>query len=58
VTKNKREQLTKRQVQKEVDKLLTSGKCLSEMDGNLLNHLMWSQPSIYITFMSELNNRK
>ncbi|AGG58023.1 hypothetical protein VPBG_00251 [Vibrio phage helene 12B3] len=58
MSKNKRERLTKRQVQQRLDKLLESGYCISQMDGKELDHLMWCQPSLYIAFMSKMDKRR
>lgn len=58
MSKNKRERLTKRQVQVKLDKLLSSGLQLWEMDAKELDYLMWCQPSVYITFMNEMDKRR
>jgi hypothetical protein len=58
MSKNKRERLTKRQVQKRLDELLESGLCISEMDAAELDHMMWSQPSLYVVFAEKIYNRK
>ncbi|CAM0066218.1 hypothetical protein VPHK406_0253 [Vibrio phage K406] len=57
MSKNKRERLTKRQVQQRLDKLLDSGYCISQMDGKELDYLMWCQPSVYIAFTDKMYNR-
>lgn len=57
MSKNKRERLTKRQVQQRIDKLLESGMLLWEMDGKELDYLMWCQPSLYIAFTDKMYNR-
>lgn len=57
MSKNKRERLTKRQVQKRLDTLLESGLELWQMDAKELDHLMWSQPSLYIAFTDKVYNR-
>ena len=57
MSKNKRERLTKRQVQKRLDELYESGCCISQMDGAELDHLMWCQPSLYIAFTDKMYNR-
>ena len=58
MSKNKRERLTKRQVQKRLDELYESGYCISQMDGKELDHLMWCQPSLFIAFTDKMYNRK
>ena len=55
---NKRERLTKRQVQKALDELLASGRELYQMDAKDLDYYMWCQPSLYINFMAQMDKRR
>lgn len=55
---NKKVRLDKRKVQKRLDELLNSGKMIHEMDAKELDHLMWSQPSLYIAFADKMYNLK
>lgn len=54
---NKKTKISRYDAGQILDKLLQSGKCVSEMDAKVLDNIMYWQPDLYLRFMDKIYNR-